>query len=209
MHMRLTPCPSGQPHSQATPNAADCSCAKLNSWEWLGDRSLTQSLYIGCSSISLARARGFGAGGVWREEGSEQCSWYADFCGDQFPHSTQGQHYRTSTDETDGRGHLETRLSNIRQSDHEGKYAKSCLTTGHLLFLQDSNQFHAVCLDTYPPIFYLNNTSKMIIQLITKYNEIHKEIKVKITQHHDGRLMQLRAYIMQLETVVLVVMIVL
>lgn len=37
--------------------------------------------------------------------------------------------------------------------------------------MQDSNQFHAVCLDTYPPIFYLNDTSKHIIHLIHKVNE--------------------------------------
>jgi diphosphomevalonate decarboxylase len=33
--------------------------------------------------------------------------------------------------------------------------------------LQDSNSFHSTCLDTYPPIFYLNDTSKTIINLIT------------------------------------------
>ncbi|KAJ0805299.1 putative diphosphomevalonate decarboxylase [Helianthus annuus] len=27
----------------------------------------------------------------------------------------------------------------------------------------DSNQFHAVCLDTYPPIFYMNDTSHSYI----------------------------------------------
>ena len=43
---------------------------------------------------------------------------------------------------------------------------------------QDSNQFHAICLDTYPPILYLNDTSKRIIQLVTKYNELQGRIKV-------------------------------
>ncbi|KAI5910948.1 Diphosphomevalonate decarboxylase [Candida parapsilosis] len=38
------------------------------------------------------------------------------------------------------------------------------------LTMQDSNQFHAVCLDSYPPIFYLNDTSKRIIKLIEKLN---------------------------------------
>eukprot|EP00455_Lapot_gusevi_P052481 TRINITY_DN798_c0_g2_i2.p1 TRINITY_DN798_c0_g2~~TRINITY_DN798_c0_g2_i2.p1 ORF type:complete len:406 (+),score=77.06 TRINITY_DN798_c0_g2_i2:64-1281(+) len=36
--------------------------------------------------------------------------------------------------------------------------------------MKDSNQFHAVCLDTYPPIFYLNDTSKQVIQLIHQLN---------------------------------------
>ncbi|KAM7463804.1 hypothetical protein LguiA_031925 [Lonicera macranthoides] len=34
----------------------------------------------------------------------------------------------------------------------------------------DSNQFHAVCLDTYPPIFYMNDTSHKIISCIEKWN---------------------------------------
>uniref|UniRef100_M8BR23 Diphosphomevalonate decarboxylase n=1 Tax=Aegilops tauschii TaxID=37682 RepID=M8BR23_AEGTA len=34
----------------------------------------------------------------------------------------------------------------------------------------DSNQFHAVCLDTSPPIFYMNDTSHRIISLVEKWN---------------------------------------
>jgi diphosphomevalonate decarboxylase len=33
--------------------------------------------------------------------------------------------------------------------------------------MQDSNQFHAVALDTDPPIFYLNDVSRAIIAIIT------------------------------------------
>jgi diphosphomevalonate decarboxylase len=36
--------------------------------------------------------------------------------------------------------------------------------------MQDSNQFHAVCLDTDPPIFYMNDISRAIIAVITEYN---------------------------------------
>uniref|UniRef100_A0A6B2L6M2 Diphosphomevalonate decarboxylase n=1 Tax=Arcella intermedia TaxID=1963864 RepID=A0A6B2L6M2_9EUKA len=47
--------------------------------------------------------------------------------------------------------------------------------------IKDSNQFHAVCLDTYPPIFYLNEISKKVIALITKYNSLHKNLRVAYT----------------------------
>ncbi|KAI4347902.1 hypothetical protein L6164_008677 [Bauhinia variegata] len=34
----------------------------------------------------------------------------------------------------------------------------------------ESNQFHAVCLDTSPPLFYMNDTSHRIIGIIEKWN---------------------------------------
>lgn len=46
------------------------------------------------------------------------------------------------------------------------------------LTMKDSNQFHAVCLDTWPPCFYLNDISKSVIELVHKYNEQVGEIKV-------------------------------
>lgn len=36
--------------------------------------------------------------------------------------------------------------------------------------MQDSNQFHAVALDTDPPIFYMNDVSRAIIAVIIEYN---------------------------------------
>ena len=38
--------------------------------------------------------------------------------------------------------------------------------------MKDSNQFHAVCLDTLPPIFYLNDTSRGIIRLVEELNRV-------------------------------------
>ena len=40
------------------------------------------------------------------------------------------------------------------------------------LTMRDSNQFHAVCLDTFPPIFYLNDISRGIIRLVEELNRI-------------------------------------
>jgi diphosphomevalonate decarboxylase len=47
--------------------------------------------------------------------------------------------------------------------------------------MQDSNQFHAVALDTDPPIFYLNDVSRSIIAIITEYNRAAGEIKAAYT----------------------------
>ncbi|KAJ3128203.1 diphosphomevalonate decarboxylase [Nowakowskiella sp. JEL0407] len=42
------------------------------------------------------------------------------------------------------------------------------------LTMKDSNSFHAVCLDTFPPIFYLTDVSKAVISVVTAYNELVK-----------------------------------
>ena len=56
--------------------------------------------------------------------------------------------------------------------------------------MQDSNQFHAVCLDTYPPIFYMNDVSRQIVQMITQFNTTEGGIKVtprsSLTQVHSN-----------------------
>lgn len=49
------------------------------------------------------------------------------------------------------------------------------------LTMQDSNQFHAVCLDTYPPCVYLNDTSHLIINAVHKYNEAWGTPKIAYT----------------------------
>ncbi|XP_028736674.1 diphosphomevalonate decarboxylase [Peromyscus leucopus] len=49
------------------------------------------------------------------------------------------------------------------------------------LTMKDSNQFHATCLDTFPPISYLNDTSRRIIQLVHRFNAHHGQTKVAYT----------------------------
>jgi diphosphomevalonate decarboxylase len=49
------------------------------------------------------------------------------------------------------------------------------------LTMQDSNQFHATCLDTYPPIFYMNDTSKVIMRLVHVINSYYNEIRAAYT----------------------------
>ena len=54
-------------------------------------------------------------------------------------------------------------------------------TTFARITMQDSNQFHAVALDTDPPIFYLNDVSRAIIAIITEYNRAAGVIKAAYT----------------------------
>ncbi|EGO00231.1 hypothetical protein SERLA73DRAFT_180701 [Serpula lacrymans var. lacrymans S7.3] len=54
--------------------------------------------------------------------------------------------------------------------------------------MQDSNQFHAVALDTEPPIFYMNDVSRAIIALVVEYNRVSVEAggKLKAAYTYDA-----------------------
>ncbi|XKL59629.1 hypothetical protein PGB90_000645 [Kerria lacca] len=47
--------------------------------------------------------------------------------------------------------------------------------------MRDSNQFHAVCLDTYPPAIYMNDTSHAIASFVHEYNAAANSYKVAYT----------------------------
>ena len=49
------------------------------------------------------------------------------------------------------------------------------------LTMMDSNQFHATCLDTYPPIFYMNDVSKSVVAMVHSYNDWAGEIRAAYT----------------------------
>lgn len=68
-----------------------------------------------------------------------------------------------------------------RMSDMERAILERDFPSFARLTIQDSNQFHAVCLDSYPPISYLNDTSKRVMQLVTNYNDLHQQEKVAYT----------------------------
>lgn len=44
--------------------------------------------------------------------------------------------------------------------------------------MQDSNQFHACCMDSYPPIKYMNDVSHKIVNLVHGYNDFKRSTKV-------------------------------
>lgn len=49
------------------------------------------------------------------------------------------------------------------------------------LTMRDSNQFHAVCLDSYPPIFYMNDTSRAAIHVVEEINKLAGKIVAAYT----------------------------
>lgn len=68
------------------------------------------------------------------------------------------------------------RVERMKQAIAERDFATFAEIT-----MKDSNQFHAVCLDSYPPIVYMNDVSHRIVQLVHKYNEREGQTRVAYT----------------------------
>lgn len=49
-------------------------------------------------------------------------------------------------------------------------------STFGLLTMRESNSFHATCADTWPPIFYLNDTSRAAIRMVEAINAAEGEL---------------------------------
>ncbi|XP_076763756.1 mevalonate diphosphate decarboxylase [Xylocopa sonorina] len=47
--------------------------------------------------------------------------------------------------------------------------------------MKDSNSMHATCLDSYPPVIYMNSISHEVIHFIHAYNDAVNEVKVAYT----------------------------
>lgn len=74
---------------------------------------------------------------------------------------------------------LKLRLQNELPEKHIGQLKKSLqekdFNTFAEIVMRESNQLHAVCLDTLPAIFYMNNTSKAIVNTVRDLNEEYKQ----------------------------------
>lgn len=68
-----------------------------------------------------------------------------------------------------------------RMQDIEAAFLERDFQTFGKITMQDSNQFHATCLDTYPPIFYMNDTSRSIVRIVHAYNTWAGEIRAAYT----------------------------
>jgi diphosphomevalonate decarboxylase len=58
-----------------------------------------------------------------------------------------------------------------RLKEMEAAYLRKDFEKFGELTIKDSNQFHATCQDTYPPVFYLNDISKQIMKMCHAVNE--------------------------------------
>lgn len=83
--------------------------------------------------------------------------------------STDGM--RTSLETSALIAHRAEKVVPGRLAEIEAAYRARDFPTFARLAMQDSNQFHAVCLDSYPPIFYMNDVSKRVIGLVHAINE--------------------------------------
>lgn len=68
------------------------------------------------------------------------------------------------------------RMRKMEEAIVKRDFEQFALTT-----MQDSNQFHATCLDTYPPIFYMNDISRLIVHLLTKFNALPSGVRAAYT----------------------------
>lgn len=68
------------------------------------------------------------------------------------------------------------RIHSITQAIKEKNFSKFAEIT-----MKDSNQFHSVCLDTFPPVVYLNEISHTIIDYVHQFNRLECETKLCYT----------------------------
>ncbi|TMW61580.1 hypothetical protein Poli38472_012771 [Pythium oligandrum] len=79
---------------------------------------------------------------------------------------------------------LQHRVASVvdgRLEQIEAAYQARDFATFGELTMRDSNQFHAVCLDTYPPIFYMNEVSRKIIHIVHRFNTFHGAVRAAYT----------------------------
>lgn len=107
------------------------------------------------------------------EEGDELHLRHEDKCLNQHPNPTAKPN-RKRTHKNNSAQHRHKRYEPVFRNHYQSTWHSN----------QDSNQFHAICLDTYPPIFYLNEFSKSVIQIVDR--RLNKVLKHKIAYTFDA-----------------------
>jgi len=90
--------------------------------------------------------------------------------------STSGMETSKNTSELLASTVVDKRMKTIKQA-----YLEKDFETFGRITMADSNQFHATCLDTYPPIFYMNDTSHDIIRMVHVINNFYGKIVAAYT----------------------------
>ncbi|RHY30161.1 hypothetical protein DYB32_004564, partial [Aphanomyces invadans] len=93
--------------------------------------------------------------------------------------STDGMN--TSKETSELLGFRAREVVNKRLAAIEAAYKAKDFETFGKITMMDSNQFHATCLDTFPPIFYMNEVSRSIIHLVHQYNDHAGKIQAAYT----------------------------
>mmetsp|Transcript_84322 Transcript_84322/g.168353 ORF Transcript_84322/g.168353 Transcript_84322/m.168353 type:complete len:437 (-) Transcript_84322:570-1880(-) len=93
--------------------------------------------------------------------------------------STSGM--QTSVDTSPLLAHRAAAVVPARMKEMEAAYHAKDFPAFAKLAMQDSNQFHSTCLDTYPPIFYLTDGSRAVIQMCHALNDACGEVVVGYT----------------------------
>ena len=99
-------------------------------------------------------------------------------CGEKAISSTIGMKETIKTSEL-----YKKRLENVEET-LENLMNKLKFKDYHSAFeiiMKDSNNFHATCLDTFPPLFYINDFTKAIINSIHAYNSHCGENRIAYT----------------------------
>lgn len=68
------------------------------------------------------------------------------------------------------------RIHSMTQAIKDRDFSKFAEVT-----MKDSNQFHAICLDTFPPCVYMNDVSHSIVNYVHAFNQMEGETKVAYT----------------------------
>ena len=77
--------------------------------------------------------------------------------------------------------HRATEIVPARMTAIEKAFLEKDFDAFGQLTMADSNQFHATCLDTYPPIFYMNDISSSVIRIVHAYNDWAGQVRAAYT----------------------------
>ena len=89
-------------------------------------------------------------------------------------HTSSTSGMMTSVETSPLLAHRAAAVVPTRMEQMEKAYLDRDFSTFAELTMRDSNQFHATCLDTFPPIFYMNDVSRAVANTVHTINTHYK-----------------------------------